>query len=109
MATKTIEQIREMGRTDARAQCWDSGDSGTPDGGWDSWLVNGVGVGGVVRLFGEDAEANRDGWSESMKAKLEAYHAGALEGAAEYAQSVADADAATGADWTDSKNPADPS
>jgi hypothetical protein len=44
-----------------------------------------------------------------MKAKLEAYHAGALEGAAEYAQSVADADAATGADWTDSKNPADPS
>ncbi len=109
MATKTIEQIREMGRTDARAQCWDSGDSGTPDGGWDSWLVNGVGVGGVVRLFGENAEANQDGWCESMKAKLEAYHAGALEGAAEYAQSVADADAATGADWTDSKNPADPS
>jgi len=109
MATKTIEQIREMGRTDARAQCWDSGDSGTPDGGWDSWLINGVGILGAVRLFGEDAEANQDGWCESMKAKLEAYHAGALEGAAEYAQSVADADASNGEDWTDSKNPADPS
>jgi hypothetical protein len=44
-----------------------------------------------------------------MKEKLEAYHAGALEGAAEYAQSVADADASNGEDWTDSKNPPDPS
>jgi hypothetical protein len=44
-----------------------------------------------------------------MRAKLAAYDAGAVEGAAEYAQSVADADASNGEDWTDSKNPADPS
>ena len=106
---KTLEQIREMGHTDARAQCWDSGDSGTPDGGWDSWLINGVGIAGVCRLFGEDTEANKDGWSESMKVKLAAYHAGALEGAAEYAQSVADADASNGEDWADNdfKDPYD--
>ncbi len=34
---------------------------------------------------------------------------GALQGAAEYLQAIADADAGIGADWTDSKNPADPS
>ena len=108
MKAKTIEQIREMGRTDAFTECWDSGDSGTPDGGWDSWLINGVGVRGVVRLFGEDPDANEDGWCDSMKAKLEAYHAGALEGAAEYAQSVADADAAgEGVADADFKDPYD--
>jgi hypothetical protein len=44
-----------------------------------------------------------------MRAKFDAYHEGALRGAAEYLQAVADADASTGTDWTDSKNPADPS
>ena len=109
MKTKTIEQIREMGHTDALVQCWDSGDSGTPDGGWDSWLINGVGILGVCRLFGESPAANQDGWCDSMKAKLEAYHEGALQGAAEYAQSVADADASNGEDWADAdfKDPYD--
>ena len=105
----TIERIREIGHKDALAQCWDSGDSSTPDGGWDSWLINGVGILGVCRLFGESPAGNQDGWCDSMKAKLEAYHAGALEGAAEYAQAVADADASNGEDWADAdfKDPYD--
>jgi hypothetical protein len=32
----------------------------------------------------------------------------ALQGAAEYLQAIADADAGIGTDWTDSKNPDDP-
>jgi hypothetical protein len=109
MATKTIEQIREMGHTGARAQCWDSGDSGTPDGGWHALLIQRVGVYGVCNMLGGDAAVERHGWSDEMRAKFAAYDEGALQGAAEYLQAIADADAGTGADWTDSKNPAESS
>ena len=45
----------------------------TPDGGWDSWLINGIGD-GVYELFGEPIEESVDGWSDAMKSKLHVYH-----------------------------------
>lgn len=80
----TLEEVRRQGREDAIMACRDSGNADTPDGGWDSWLVEGVGLRELCRLFGEREEEQRDGWSCSMHKKLTAYHRGALEGAAEW-------------------------
>ena len=60
-------------------------------------------------MLGGAPAVERNGWSEQMQAKFAAYNEGALQGAAEYLKAVADADAAIGDDWIDSKNPADPS
>ena len=109
MATKTIEQIREMGHKDALVECWEYGDATTPEGGWHALLIQRVGVYGVCAMLGGDPAVERNGWSDEMRAKFAAYDEGALQGAAEYLRAIADADAGTGNDWTDSKNPADPS
>jgi hypothetical protein len=109
MAMNTIEQARLIGHKDALQECWEYGDATTPDGGWHALLIHRVGVYGVCNMLGGDAAVERHGWSEQMRAKFAAYDEGALQGAAEYLQAVADADASTGTDWTDSKNPPDPS
>jgi hypothetical protein len=109
MAMATIEQARLIGHKDALFECWEYGDATTPEGGWHALLIRRVGVYGVCAILGGDPAVERHGWSEEMRAKFDAYHEGALRGAAEYLQAIADADAATGQDWTDSKNSADPS
>ena len=80
---KTIEEIKAMGYSDAQTACQESGSTETPDGGWDSWLINGIGSDATCELFGENPDENQDGWSGSMSAKLQAYHAGAIEAAKE--------------------------
>lgn len=79
MRTITIDDIRQMAVTDATEAYNESQDTSTPDGGWDSYLINGIGCRGVCLLFGEDPAANEDGWSESMQSKLIAYNAAAVE------------------------------
>lgn len=74
----TIEQVRKMGRKDALDAFAESADTSTPDGGWDAWLINGIGADAACCLFGEPVEAEA-GWSEAMQAKLCAYHEGARE------------------------------
>lgn len=59
-----LQQIAETESTD------------TPDGGWDSWLINGIGSQEVCRLFGEPCI---DGWTDTMIEKLTAYHQGATK------------------------------
>jgi hypothetical protein len=109
MAMKTIEQARLIGHKDALFECWEYGNATTPEGGWHAMLILRVGVYGVCRILGGDPTVERHGWSEQMRAKFAAYDEGALRGAAEYLQAVADADAGAGTDRTDSKNPADSS
>lgn len=105
----TIEQIRLRGHKEALFECWEYGDATTPEGGWHALLIRRVGVRGVCAMLGGDPLVERNGWSDEMRAKFAAYDEGASQGVAEYLQDVADADAATGTDWADSKNPADPS
>ena len=105
----TIEQARLIGRRDALLECWEYGDATSPEGGWHALLIRRLGVYGVCSRLGGDPAVERHGWSEAMRAKFAAYDEGALQGAAEYLQTIAAADASSGEDWTDSKNPADPS
>ena len=107
MKTKTIEQIREMGHKDALLECWEYGDATTPEGGWHALLIHRVGVYGVCNRLGGDPAVERHGWSDEMRAKFAAYDEGALQGAAEYLQDVAAADAGSGEDWIDPKNSAE--
>lgn len=72
----TIEEVEQAGYNDAMRECADSGSTQTPDGGWDSWLIDGIGCAATWRLFGEP-EADADEWTDSMKEKLAAYHRGA--------------------------------
>ena len=111
MTVMTTDQIRKIGRRDALLECWEYGDATTPEGGWHQLLIRRVGVYGVCNRLGGDPAVERLGWSDEMRAKFAAYDEGALQGAAEYLQDVAAADASSGTDWTDadSKNPADPS
>ena len=76
----SIELARLKGHEDATQQCRESGSCDTPDGGWDSWLINGIGIRQTWQNFGEPESED---WTDSMKDKLAAYHAGALEAAAE--------------------------
>ena len=105
----TIEQARLRGHREALHECWEYGDATTPEGGWHQLLIRRVGVHGVCAMLGGDPAVERHGWSDEMRAKFAAYDEGALQGAAEYLQDVAAAAAVVGADWTDFKNPADPS
>jgi len=77
----TIEQIKDMAHNDATTACRESGDTQAPDGGWDSWLINGIGFTAVCELFGENPDESASGWSDAMAAKLRAYHAAACEAA----------------------------
>lgn len=77
----TTDDAYKMGHLDAIRQCFDSGSTDTPDGGWDSWLINSVGSEVVCRMFGEDQIDNEDGWSDSMASKLKSYNDGAMDGA----------------------------
>ena len=106
---KTTEQMRLIGHREALYECWEYGDATTPEGGWHALLIQRVGVYGVCAMLGGDPAVERLGWSEEMRAKFVAYDEGALQGAAEYLQAIADADASSGDDWTVSKNPADQS
>lgn len=73
----TNEQVFELGYKHATEAVEDSGSTQTPDGGWDSWLVDGIGCAATWRLFGEP-ESDADEWSDAMKEKLAAYHRGAI-------------------------------
>jgi len=76
--TVAIQDIRKLAALDIAIQIDESGDVSTPDGGWDSWLINGIGSDDVCKMFGEPVEENQDGWSEAMKAKLIAYNEAGL-------------------------------
>ena len=103
----TIEQARLIGHKEALHECWEYGDATTPEGGWHQLLIHRVGVYGVCNMLGGDPAVERHGWSEAMRAKFAAYDEGALQGAAEYLQDVAAADASSGEDWIDPKNSAE--
>lgn len=79
MKTVTIEQVREMAASDAIEAYGESESTQTPDGGWDAWLINGIGGDAACRLFGESPEENQSGWSSAMAEKLEAYNAAATD------------------------------
>tara|TARA_R110000868_G_scaffold387036_1_gene655522 strand:+ start:377 stop:661 length:285 start_codon:yes stop_codon:yes gene_type:complete len=79
----TVGLAKLKGHEDATRQCQESGSTETPSFGWDSWLIEGIGADATWAMFGEGLAANSDEWTESMKEKLAAYHAGALEAAAE--------------------------
>ena len=78
-AYTTREEITELGREHAEEAIRDSGCTETPDGGWDSWLIDGIGCDATWRLFGEGESSNADEWTDSMKEKLQWYHEGAVE------------------------------
>ena len=79
MQNVTIEQVKEMARADAIEAYSESGCELTPDGGWDSWLVDGLGVSATLARFGEPESENAEGWSPEMTEKLIAYNAAAIE------------------------------
>jgi hypothetical protein len=79
----TREEIHALGREHAIEAIRDSGCTDAPDGGWDSWIIEGWGVEGTIRAFGELQEENENGWSPAMKDKLRWYHEGAVEAAEE--------------------------
>lgn len=96
--TKAVDEIRELARENVRRLCSNWGDSSEPDGGWDGWLLSGIGVEGICQMFGEDPQQSPDGdWSIAMAAKLQAYRNGALAGAADYAREQEQRDAARAA------------
>jgi hypothetical protein len=71
------------GHEDATRQCQESGSTETPDGGWDSWLIDGIGCDATWAMFGEGLSANSDEWTDTMKEKLSAYHEGAMDACAD--------------------------
>ena len=79
----TREEITELGRQHAGEAIRDSGCTDAPDGGWDSWIIEGWGTDRTVQAFGELIEENQNGWSPSMQEKLRWYHEGAVEAAEE--------------------------
>lgn len=85
MTTRTIEEVQKMAAIDIAMQISESDDVSTPNGGWDSWLLEGLGSDEVCRLFGEPVEENTDGWSVAMAAKLVAYNEAGLAAAREIA------------------------
>lgn len=78
---KSLREIKAIGYSDAQEQCFESRDYSAPDGGWDSWLINGIGLNATCELFGCDPARNQDGWTKSMEKALSAYHRGACAGA----------------------------
>jgi hypothetical protein len=88
MAKKKVsnDEIAEMGAADAGKAYIESGSTETPDGGWDSWLINGIGVAETLKRFGEPESENAEGWSPVMALKLQTYHKAACEAMAELDQ-----------------------
>lgn len=76
----TITECFELGYRDALSACRESGEFSTPDGGWTSWLINGVGIKGTYEALGEPYAEEFD-WSKAMRAKLAAYNEGGVRGA----------------------------
>jgi hypothetical protein len=68
---RSIEAIRKRGYRDAMEAIRESGSVEKPDGGWDSWLINGVGCNEIKRIFGEPVDEEE--WSPAMTEKLAAY------------------------------------
>ena len=79
----TREEITALGREHAIEAIRDSGCTNAPDGGWDSWIIEGWGTDKTIETFGESIEENEDGWSPAMKEKLQWYHEGATAAAEE--------------------------
>jgi len=84
MKKVTNEEIIRMAENDADAAYIESGCTQAPDGGWDAWLINGIGGDAVCRKFGEPVSENQDGWSPVMAGKMETYHKAACELMARY-------------------------
>lgn len=77
----TLDEAKELGRQDATNAIDESDEVESPDGGWDNWLIQGVGLRGACKLLGEPESEQEGGWSDAMKAKLVAYVQGANEAA----------------------------
>jgi hypothetical protein len=84
IATKEqIEAAREIGATHAEEACRESLSTETPDGGWDSWLIN-AGTSEAASCLGLESLYDDNGdLSEIASELLCAYHAGAVEAAEE--------------------------
>lgn len=72
----TIEKAKRMGYEDAMQAISESGCCDSPDGGWDSWLVNGIGFDETCKLFQTNPEDSDPEWSEEMERLLTAYNEG---------------------------------
>ena len=77
----TREEIMQLGSDHAEEAINDSECTDSPDGGWDSWIVEGWGSNVTALAFGESLEDNQDSWSDGMKQKLRWYHLGAMDAA----------------------------
>ena len=77
--TVTLSQIAKQAAEDVIQAYNESGSAETPDGGWDAWLINGIGIDATCRMFGENPDDNQDGWSDSMSQKLTAYNKAAVK------------------------------
>jgi hypothetical protein len=68
--------VYQMGYQNADECCQESGSNCIPSGGWDAWMIEGVGGDDACRTLGEDPDESADGWSETMQLLLQAYAAG---------------------------------
>lgn len=76
----TNKQAFRLGHKQAAGAVEESGSTEPPDGGWDSWLIDGIGTNATWILFGEpEGACDADEWTDTMAEKLTAYHAGAVK------------------------------
>jgi hypothetical protein len=71
-----VVKAYQTGYENADDCCQDSGSNCIPSGGWDAWMIEGVGGDDACRILGEDPDESADGWSETMQLLLQAYAAG---------------------------------
>lgn len=76
-ATKTAY---ELGYEDGAAAYRESGSTAATIDGWDSDLINALGLAKVCELFGMDEANEKHGWSEAGLAALKEYCQGCQDG-----------------------------
>lgn len=79
---RLIESARESGADDAYTACRESLSTGTPDGGWDGWLIN-AGLKIAARALGLTSLDGRDGDRLPIAEELLGAYAASAEAAAE--------------------------
>lgn len=82
MSRPTVREVRQRGFEDGRTAAAESGDSSAPDGGWDTWLLNGIGILAACDVLGIRPPRRGEGWSDEAKRRMSAYDVGAKKGAA---------------------------
>jgi hypothetical protein len=81
-----MSKAYELGLADGAEAVRSSGSTEAPVNGWDGDLINAIGLNGVCRLFGLDADDERGGWSEQGLTALAEYSRGCEAGVTEQAK-----------------------